>query len=95
VYLNSYFQAGIKSPLDDAILKHDHPAILEYQKVDEIPSTSTASASPCGAAVATTPPRYQGEAESVLAICGTVIVDGPPNRSTKAGELRRRRPLRS
>jgi len=33
--------------------------------------------------------------ESVLAICGTVIVDGAPNRSTKAGELRRRRPLRS
>jgi Mg2+-importing ATPase len=29
VYLNSYFQAGIKSPLDDA-LKHEHPAIAEY-----------------------------------------------------------------
>ena len=37
VYLNSYFQAGIKSPLDDAILKHEHPAIVEYEKVDEIP----------------------------------------------------------
>ena len=37
VYLNSYFQAGIKSPLDDAILKHEHPAIAEYEKVDEIP----------------------------------------------------------
>ena len=37
MYLNSYFQAGIKSPLDDAILKHEHPAIAEYEKVDEIP----------------------------------------------------------
>jgi Mg2+-importing ATPase len=27
IYLNSYFQAGIRSPLDDAILKHEHPAI--------------------------------------------------------------------
>ncbi len=37
LYLNSFFEAGIKSPLDDAILKHSHPAIAEYQKVDEIP----------------------------------------------------------
>ncbi len=37
LYLNSYFEAGLKSPLDDAILKHSHPEIAEYQKVDEIP----------------------------------------------------------
>src|ERR1035438_1410467 len=37
VYLNSYFQTGIKSPLDDAILKYQRPAIVEYEKVDEIP----------------------------------------------------------
>ena len=37
IYLNSYFEAGIKSPLDDAILKHEHPSIAEYAKVDEIP----------------------------------------------------------
>jgi Mg2+-importing ATPase len=37
VYLNSYFQSGIKSPLDDAILKYQRPAIVEYEKVDEIP----------------------------------------------------------
>ena len=37
IYLNSFFQAGIKSPLDDAILKHERPAIVEYEKVDEIP----------------------------------------------------------
>lgn len=37
IYLNSYFEAGIKSPLDAAILKHEHPSIVEYEKVDEIP----------------------------------------------------------
>ena len=37
IYLNSYFEAGIKSPLDDAVLKHEHPKIVEYAKVDEIP----------------------------------------------------------
>ena len=37
VYINSFFQAGIKSPMDDAVLKHERPAIADYEKVDEIP----------------------------------------------------------
>jgi len=37
IYLNSFFQAGIKSPLDTAILKHQRPLIVEYEKLDEIP----------------------------------------------------------
>lgn len=37
VYINSFFQAGIKSPMDDAVLKHERPKIGEYEKVDEIP----------------------------------------------------------
>jgi Mg2+-importing ATPase len=37
VYLNSYFEASIKSPMDDAILKHEHPTLPSYNKVDEIP----------------------------------------------------------
>jgi Mg2+-importing ATPase len=37
LYLNSFFEAGIRSPLDDAILKHSHPAIDQYSKLDEIP----------------------------------------------------------
>jgi len=37
VYLNSFFEAGVRSPLDDAILQHDHPDIHEYSKIDEIP----------------------------------------------------------
>jgi Mg2+-importing ATPase len=37
LYLNSFFEAGLKSPLDDAILRHSHAAIAEYRKLDEIP----------------------------------------------------------
>ena len=35
--LNSTFQSGIKSPLDDAILAHERIAASAWQKLDEIP----------------------------------------------------------
>jgi Mg2+-importing ATPase len=37
VYLNSHFEAGMKDPLDDAILAHPHPDIAAFTKLDEIP----------------------------------------------------------
>src|ERR1051325_2450746 len=79
VYLNSCFQAGIKSPLDDAILRHDHPAIAEFEKVDEIPfdfnrKRLSVVARHGGEHILIT----KGEAESVFAVCGTVIVEGTP-----------------
>ncbi len=36
-YLNSYFQTGLKSPLDEAILNHEEQDISGYQKIDEVP----------------------------------------------------------
>jgi Mg2+-importing ATPase len=91
VYLNSYFQAGIKSPLDDA-LKHEHPAIAEYEKVDEIPfdfnrKRLSVVVRRGGEQLLIT----KGEAESVFAVCATVIVDGSPqpfddNRRAQAAE---------
>lgn len=36
-YLNSYFQTGIKNPLDDAVVTHKQPDISAYHKADEIP----------------------------------------------------------
>ncbi|MBS7616808.1 magnesium-translocating P-type ATPase [Candidatus Bathyarchaeota archaeon] len=36
-YLNSYCQTGLKSPLDEAILKYKNVDVKEYQKIDEIP----------------------------------------------------------
>ena len=79
IYLNSYFQAGIRSPLDDAILKHDRPAIVEYEKVDEIPfDFNRKRLSVVVRRGAEHLLVTKGEAESVFAICGTVIIDGAP-----------------
>ena len=36
-YLNSFYQTGLKSPLDEAILKHQQIQIDSYTKIDEIP----------------------------------------------------------
>jgi P-type Mg2+ transporter len=35
--LNATHQTGLRSPLDEAILRHEHPALPSYAKVDEIP----------------------------------------------------------
>jgi Mg2+-importing ATPase len=36
-YLNSYFQTGLKSPLDEAVLRHGELNAKEYVKIDEVP----------------------------------------------------------
>jgi Mg2+-importing ATPase len=36
-YLNSYYQTGLRSPLDEAILAFRNVLVSDYQKVDEIP----------------------------------------------------------
>jgi len=35
--LNSTFQTGLKSPMDEAILRHEHPDVVRYRSCDEIP----------------------------------------------------------
>jgi Mg2+-importing ATPase len=77
IYLNSYFEAGIKSPLDDAVLKHEHPSIAEYEKVDEIPFDFNRKRL---SVVVRHGDEHllitKGEAESVFAICQTVNLAG-------------------
>lgn len=36
-YLNSYFETGYKSPLDQAILEHENLELTGWQKIDEVP----------------------------------------------------------
>jgi len=36
-FLNSNFQTGLKSPLDEAILKHEEIEVSKFQKIDEVP----------------------------------------------------------
>ena len=79
IYLNSYFEAGIKSPLDDAILKHEHPSIGQYEKVDEIPFDFNRKR--LSVAVRRGDEHFlitKGEAESVFGICQTVMINGSP-----------------
>jgi len=36
-YLNSFFESGLKSPLDEAILAHESIDVSAWQKIDEVP----------------------------------------------------------
>ena len=36
-YLNSFFETGLKSPLDDAILAHENIDVSAWTKIDEVP----------------------------------------------------------
>ncbi|MDP3654037.1 MAG: magnesium-translocating P-type ATPase [Rhodoferax sp.] len=36
-YLNSYFESGLKSPMDDAILAHKDIDVSDWKKIDEVP----------------------------------------------------------
>jgi len=36
-YLNSYFETGLRSPLDDAILEHKNIDMTSWRKIDEVP----------------------------------------------------------
>jgi Mg2+-importing ATPase len=92
IYLNSHFEAGLKSPLDAAILKHEPPPIAEYAKVDEIPFDFARKRL---SVVVRRGDEHllitKGEAESVFAICTSVAVDGSPQpfddrRRAKAAE---------
>ena len=79
IYLNSFFEAGIKSPLDAAILRHERPKIVEYEKVDEIPFDFNRKR--LSVVVRHGDENLlisKGEAESIFAICHTVTVNGVP-----------------
>lgn len=36
-YINSFFESGLKSPLDDAILEHKDIDVSSWRKIDEVP----------------------------------------------------------
>jgi Mg2+-importing ATPase len=36
-YLTSYFESGLKSPLDDSILQHSEVDVRNWSKIDEVP----------------------------------------------------------
>jgi len=77
LYLNSYFEAGIKSPPDEAVLKHTHETISEYRKVDEMPFDFTRKR--LTVVVQHGDERLlvtKGEVEGLLPVCTTVNEGG-------------------
>jgi Mg2+-importing ATPase len=75
--VNSAFQTGLRSPMDDAILRHEHPAVVEYVCVDEVPfdfsrrRVSVVVDGADGRSLVT-----KGAPEGVLPLCTAVALDG-------------------
>ena len=71
---------GNSTPFDEAILRHDHPAIAAYRKLDEVPfdferrRLSVVVAAPDGGRLLIT----QGAPEGILPVCTSYEVGGQP-----------------
>lgn len=77
IFINSFFEAGVKNPLDEAILRHDHPDIHEYKKIEEIPFdfdrrrlSVVAERNNIRTLIT------KGAAEDMFAVCSTVDIAG-------------------
>ena len=77
IYVNSAFEAGIRNPMDDAILKHEHLSTDGYTKVDEIPFDFNRK---CLSVVVRQGNDLlmltKGAAENIFAVCSQVMVGG-------------------
>ena len=75
--LNSVYQTGLRSPMDEAILRLEHPEVARYTRIDEIPFDFTRRR--VSVVVQDGGERLlivKGAPESVLAICAQVELDG-------------------
>ncbi len=88
-YLNSFYETGVENPvnaalrkaganpLDVAILRHDHPDVKPYRKLDEIPFDFERRRQ--SVVIETDGERLmitKGAPESVLAVCSEYGIDG-------------------
>jgi Mg2+-importing ATPase len=85
-YLNSYFQTGLKSPLDEAILRFRHIDIDDFTKNDEIPfdfvrrRVSIVATGKSGKVIVS-----KGAPEEILRVCTSVEKNGAIQPLTDAG----------
>jgi Mg2+-importing ATPase len=76
-FVNSHFHTGLKSPLDDAIVRFRHIDVDDYRKIDEIPfdfirrRVSVIVARPSGRILVA-----KGAPEEILGICSFAERDG-------------------
>ncbi|HYA27388.1 MAG TPA: magnesium-translocating P-type ATPase [Acidobacteriota bacterium] len=89
-YLNSYFQTGVKNPIDTAILqkanvnpldlailRHDHPDVHGFRKLDEVPfDFERRRVSVVIESESTRLLIAKGAPENILAVCSGYEVDG-------------------
>lgn len=76
-YINSSFQTGLKSPLDEAILVHQRIDLQDYQKIEEIPFDFIRKR--LSIAISHGPERTlitKGAPEEILGICSKLDIDG-------------------
>src|SRR5665811_2201988 len=88
-FLNSHFQTGLKSPLDEAILKHEEIDITKFQKIDEVPFDFVRRR----VSVVVEEKRHRffiakGAPEEILKVCSYYEVDGLISDITE--EIRRK-----
>ncbi|MGB7787576.1 magnesium-translocating P-type ATPase [Methanoregula sp.] len=85
-YINSYFQTGLKSPLDEAILNFRHIDIDDFTKNDEIPfdfvrrRVSIVATGKSGKVIVS-----KGAPEEILKVCTSVEKDGAVQPLTDEG----------
>lgn len=75
--LNSRFQTGLKSPLDESILKHENLDISTYSKIDEVPFDFIRKR--ISVVVEEARQRYliaKGAPEEILKVCSYYEVEG-------------------
>jgi Mg2+-importing ATPase len=76
-FLNSRLQTGLKSPLDEAILKHQEIDIASFQKIDEVPFDFVRRR--VSVVVENKKQRFfiaKGAPEEILKVCAYYEVDG-------------------
>ena len=101
-YLNSYFQTGIKNPIDTAILqkanvnpldvailRHDHPGVEAFRKLDEVPFDFERRR--VSVVIESESARLliaKGAPENILAVCSDYEFDGVKSLLDGAARLR-------
>ncbi|HEU4647689.1 MAG TPA: magnesium-translocating P-type ATPase [Gemmatimonadales bacterium] len=82
VYLNSYFESGLRSPLDAAVLQHTEVDVQGWEKIDEVPfgferrRVSVLVQSPVGTRLLI----VKGAVEDVLRLSAAFEADDPSDR---------------
>ena len=101
-YLNSFFQTGIKNPIDTAILqkanlnpldvailRHDHPDVHAFRKLDEVPfDFERRRVSVVLESAAARLLIVKGAPENILAVCDDYEVNGQKIFLDEAARLR-------